>query len=124
MIFETIQEWAHCREAMLKAIARCEGTHTEDDVLAMILQGRLKLLREGTSGVLVEVVEYPRLKALHCFLVAGNMDEVLRIEEGLPKLARSLGCSRITACGRHGWSRVLPNHGWETVTTFMQKEVS
>lgn len=124
MIFEIVQEWGHCREAMLKAIERCDGTHTEDDVLAMLLQGRLKLLREGRSGVVVEVVEYPRLKALHCFLGAGNMDEILRIEERLPALARSLGCSRVTLCGRHGWAKVLPNRGWEAVTTFMQKEVS
>ncbi len=124
MIFEIIEEWSHCREAMLKAIERCEGTHTEDDVLAMLLQGRLKLLREGNSGVVVEIVAYPQLKALNCFLVAGNMNEVLRIEERLPALARSLGCSRLTACGRHGWSKVLPNHGWEAVTTYMQKEVS
>lgn len=124
MIFDTVQEWAHCREAMLKAIARCDGTHTEDDVLTMLLQGRLKLLREGSSGVVVEVVAYPQLKALHCFLVAGNMDEVLTIEKQLPDLAKSLGCSRITACGRHGWARVLPDHGWQAVTTFMQKDLS
>ncbi len=123
MIFETVQEWAHCREAMLKAIERCEGTHTEDDVLEAILRGNMRLIREGTSGVVIEIHTYPRMKALHCFLVAGNMDEVLRIEERLPALARSLGCSRITACGRHGWAKVLPNHGWETVTTFMQKDV-
>ena len=123
MIYETVQEWSHCREAMLKAIERCEGTHTEDDVLQMILTGAAKLIREGTSGVVVEVHTYPRLKALHCFLVAGNMDEVLRIEERLPALARSLGCSRITACGRHGWARVLPEHGWKAVTTYMQKDV-
>lgn len=123
MIFETVREWMHCREAMLEAIARCEGTHTEDDVLTMLIQGRLRLLREGSSGVVVEVVVYPQLKALNCFLVAGNMSEVLRIEETLPELARSLGCQRITACGRHGWAKVLPKYGWEAVTTYMQKDV-
>jgi hypothetical protein len=90
----------------------------------MLLHGKLKLIREGSSGVVVEVVIYPQLRALNCFLVAGNMDEVLKIEKQLPALARSLGCSRLTACGRSGWTKVLPDHGWESVTTYMQKDVS
>lgn len=124
MIFETVQEWAHCREAMLEAIARCEGTHTEDDVLAMLLHGKLKLLRENNSGIVLEVIEYPRVKVLHCFLAAGDLKDVLKLEERLPEIAKSLGCSRITLCGRHGWRRILPDRGWKDATTIiMQKEV-
>ena len=73
MIFETVQEWAKCREGMLAALTRCEGTHTEDDVIEMLLKGHLRLLTEGRSGVVVEVLAYPRQKHLNCFLVGGNL---------------------------------------------------
>jgi hypothetical protein len=123
MIFETVQEWAHCREAMLAALARCEGTHTEDDILEMLIKGQLRLLTEGGSGVVVEELVYPRQKHLNCFLVGGNLEEVLEIEKRLPVIAAHYGCSKIVCSGRHGWSKVLPNHGWKVVTTYMQKEV-
>lgn len=130
MIFDTVQEWAHCREAMLKAIERCDGTHDEDDVLRQILTGQLKLWREGSSAVLTEFQSYPKFRALHCFLVGGTLAEVLKIEERLVPFAILNGCIRpdgmpaITACGRSGWARVLKDRGWREVTTFIQKDVS
>lgn len=123
MIFEIVQEWAKCRPAMLEAIAQCDGTHTEDDVLEALLLGKMRLLTLGSSGVVLEIHPYPRLKALHAFLVGGVMEEVLELEKQLPAIAKEFGCKWLTCSGRHGWSRVLNKHGWETVTTFMKKDV-
>ena len=50
MIFETVQEWSQCREALLPAIDMTGGTHTEDDVLGAIITGSMKLWRKGRSS--------------------------------------------------------------------------
>lgn len=123
MIVDLMQEWIACRDGMLAAIERTNGTHTEDDVLCMLIQGKLKLIREGSSGVVVEVLATPGMKILHVFLAGGEMAEVLKIEATLPTLARELGCKRMTLVGRHGWERALADKGWSDSTIYLQRDV-
>lgn len=123
MIYETVQEWAQCREALLAAIETCGGTHTEDDVLRMILTGQLTLFRENASGLVAEIQVYPRMKVAHAFLVGGRLTDIAALEQKLIEFGHKNGCSRMTCSGRHGWGKVLPGYGWESVTTFLQKDI-
>jgi len=106
MIYETMEEWRQCRDAMLPAIAMTNGTHTEDDVLALILSGRMKLWRSGTSGIVTEFIEFPRLKALNYFLCGGKLDELLPLKPALDKYSIQNGCTKQMALfARKGWER-------------------
>lgn len=123
MILEIVQDWLCCRDGLLRAIERTNGTHTEDDVLFMLFQGKLRLLRHGESGLVVEIMESPRMKILHVFLAGGKMDEILEMEKKLPALAKSLGCVRVTLAGRCGWERALKEHGWGEKIIYLQKDL-
>ena len=108
MIFETVQEWAHCREDMLKAIERTDGTHTEDDVLEGIITGKFQFWREGNSAAITEFVQFPRMKTLNIFLGGGRLEDIPPIKEKIYKFAVANGCARITALfAREGWERIL-----------------
>lgn len=98
MIYETVKEWELCREAMLPAIAETKGTHTEDDVIADILRGKLTLWREGASGLITEYTQFPQMKVLNAFLAGGDLlRELLPLQERIQRHAAANGCKRMTA---------------------------
>lgn len=108
MIWETIQEYAKCRDALLPAIEMTNGTHNEDDIIAGILTGQFKLFVNGSSGVVTDIVVFPRLKALNIFLIGGKLDEVMPLRSQLEKYREAQGCKRITGLAvRKGWERFL-----------------
>lgn len=130
MIYETVKEWEACREAMLKAIEETHGTHTEDDVLAQIITGKLKLWRNGKSGVVTEVLEYPRMKVLNAFLTGGDLiREILPLRSELEAYGRAQGCKRATWLATPGDNNEDRSAGWTRATgaevcgTFMSKEL-
>ena len=108
MIYELFEEWAQCRESLLKACNLTHGTHTEDDIIYGLLNGQFKLFRHRSSGVVTEFTQFPTLKALNVFLAGGSVDDLVPIREMVYKHALVNGCSRITAVfARKGWERLL-----------------
>lgn len=108
MIWELMEEWGQCREAMLPAIAMTDGTHTEDDVLAELLSGRMRLWRNGSSACITEFIQYPRLKTINVFLAGGNLQEIAPLQAEIENFGRKNGCQRACLLAvREGWTRVL-----------------
>lgn len=100
------------------ALAYAEGTHTFDDVVHMVLAGRLHWIPLPDSFMIMEIVTYPRQKHLHGFLAGGKLEEITACQDQLVELARSLGCCAITLSGRRGWVKALKPLGWtESHTT-------
>lgn len=124
---ELVEKWEPHRSAMLKAIDATHGTHTEDDVLAMILAGQLKLTTSEKSAIVTEVCKYPRLSALNAFLCAGKLSDILDHEPTLIALAKEHGCSRVTFGGLPKWEAAMcqkPNGpGWEVGGVFLYKDI-
>jgi hypothetical protein len=131
MLFERIQEiaekWAPHRDGMLKAIEATHGTHTEDDVLAMILAGSLRLTVSEKSAIVTEVCTYPRMKALNAFLCSGKLADIIAHEPTLIALAKEHGCTRVTFGGIPKWEAAMcqkPNGpGWEVGGVFLYKDI-
>lgn len=126
MIFETVKDWEICRDAMLPAIAETKGTHTEDDVLASIMAGKLKLWRRGSSGLITELVGFPQMKTLNAFLTGGDLlHDLLPLQEQVQFYAAANGCKRMTALvtkGENGWKRALGD-GTQFGGTFVYKDL-
>lgn len=105
MIWETVEEWRHCRHGLLAAIATTGGTHTEDDILAAIMTGKMKLWRRESSGLVTEFVQFPQMKTLNIFLAGGKLKELEPLAAEIEKHAIQSGCRRITALHAHaGWA--------------------
>lgn len=108
MIFEIVQEWAKCRDALLPAIAMTDGTHTEDDVITALITGQMKLWRNGSSACVTEFCQYPRMKVINVFIAGGDLKEIAPLQEQIENYGRKNGCQRASLLAvREGWTRVL-----------------
>lgn len=102
-----------------KALRYSHGTHTFDDVVLMVLHGRLLFIPLENSFLILEVMEYPQIKTLHVFLAGGNLREILDTQDMLFDIARQNGCTALSMTGRQGWKKPLGTLGWrETSRTF------
>lgn len=113
--------WGKCRQYLLPAIEYTHGTHNEDDIIIMVLAGKLKLWEGARSAMLTEFCQFPRMKTLNVFIGGGDLEELQEMEKQLVPFARENGCARITGCGRLGWTKSLP--GYEKGGFFMHKDI-
>ncbi len=108
MIREIYLEWEQCREALLPTIEMLKGTHNEDDIIAGLFTSQFKLFRAGSSGVVVDITVFPRMKCLNIFLIGGTLEEIMPLRAELEKYREAQGCKRITGLAvRKGWERFL-----------------
>jgi hypothetical protein len=119
---ETLTKWELHREKLIEAIEYTNGTHKEDDVLVAILSGALTLWADENGAVVTEIMNYPQIKVLNMFIVAGNLGLLESMEPRLIEYAKQNGCKRITGGGRKGWTRSLP--GYSEAGYFMYKDLT
>lgn len=106
------------RPELEAAMAHNGGTHTFDDLTAMVLQGRLRMWTTENSIALTEIIEYPRQKHYHVFAAGGDLGEIVATIPQVEQAARDAGCCKLTISGRRGWVRPLTSEGWvEQFTT-------
>lgn len=99
------------------------GTHTLTDVLDQIEAGEAQLWRDGDSAIVTEIVIYPRKKVLHFWLVAGELETVIRLSRLAMEWGKGEGCESATGTGRRGWVRALAKEGWTLTHTLISKEL-
>ncbi|MBY0512046.1 MAG: hypothetical protein K2P94_18060 [Rhodospirillaceae bacterium] len=122
MIFEIAREWALCRAALLPAIEMTGGTHTEDDVLAALIAGRMRLWRKDTSGLVTEFCQFPRMKVINVFLAGGRLEDILPLQAEIENYGRKQGCQRATMlAARDGWLRTIG--GGQKAGIYMTKDL-
>lgn len=123
MIWETVQRWAACRDALLPAIAMMDGTHNENDILSALLAGRMLLWVQGDSGLVTEIVEFPRVRCLNVVLGGGNLKDLMDMSILVTRYARRAGCARVTVlAARPGWERLFASEAKRS-GTFLWKEL-
>lgn len=106
-------EWLRCSQWIEAALEYCHGTHSIEDIKAGIALGHFMLWPGNKSAAITEVHEYPRARFFHIFLAGGDLDELRSMVPMWQAFAQSIGCSRVTLCGRRGWERALREQGWE-----------
>lgn len=115
-----LEERKHLIEAALK---HARGTHTYDDIVAMVLTDRLRWWCLPNSFMVTEVCEFPQTKLLHVFLGGGDLTEIIDMHPTMIAHAKEMGCSRITMSGRIGWKPVLMKHGWGKPSLGIELEI-
>lgn len=122
MIWEVVQEWAKCREALLPAIEMTGGTHTEDDVLTALIQGRMLLWRNGKSALVTEFSQFPRMKVINVFLAGGELEDIMPLQKDIENFGRKNGCQKATMlAARDGWLRTI--EGGTKAGIYMTKDL-
>mgnify|MGYP000017541682 FL=1 len=111
------------RELLESALIHGGGTHTYEDVLDAIILGDMIFWPAEKSCMVTEIVQYPRLRALHVFLAAGDLDEIKDMESSLISFAKSIKCSTLSMSGRKGWERALKSIGYKVAHTTLVKQI-
>lgn len=111
------------RELLESALERSGGTHTYEDVLDAIILGDMFFWPAQKSCMVTEIVQYPRLRALHVFLAAGDLNEIRGMESSLISFAKSIKCSALSMSGRKGWTKALKEMDWNEAHTTLVKQI-
>lgn len=116
-----MSELERCRKWIEDALEYGGGTHTYEDVVEMIIQGRMQLWPAENSCIVTEITVYPRKKVLHVFLGGGELNEILGMHESVVQWAKDHGCSSLTMTGRKGWVKALQHDGWKSQLVLLEK---
>lgn len=119
-----LSEWERCKPWIAAALKYAGGTHTLSDLELGIEIGRFHLIPLNHSAMIVEIIEYPRVRALHIFLAGGVLEELKAfVDTRLQDIARDNRCQRITIAGRKGFSRALRDIGFKEKWTVLSRSV-
>ena len=105
------------------ALKRGGDTHTLQDVLRGLTDGKYQLFENDDGVCVTEVMEAPNGRYLHCWIVAGRLPGVMQLQGVVERHARAQSCKFMSTTGRHGWKSVLPQYGWKPVMTVFTKEL-
>jgi hypothetical protein len=119
----TVSELQRLRHVIDRALPYTHRTHELNDLVLMILQGRVRLWTTEGSFCIVEKVVYPRQVNYHVFLAGGDLDELRGLHEEIIVAAKADGASAVTLTGRRGWVKALAAWGWEEVYATMRLEL-
>jgi hypothetical protein len=101
------------RARLAKALDYGGGTHTVDDVIAMVKAGAAQFWEHGDGAIVTEIIRFPRLKSVNFWLISGSKDDCLALEPSIIDWAIEQNCTTATATGRRGWGRVAGPLGWK-----------
>jgi hypothetical protein len=102
------------RSQIEAALVFAGGTHTFEDVCALVASNKLQFWPGEQSAVVTEILQYPQLQALNFFLAGGNLTEIEAMTPIILQWGKAQGCTLATFTGRRGWSRTfLTRTGWK-----------
>ena len=111
-----VNELDRCKPWLEAALEYGGGTHTFDDIVKGVQEGRMQLWPAPRGCIVTEIVVYPRVKAINIFLAGGELDQILDMDEDVKAWARDQGCTQAHMSGRLGWKKPLAPLGWEIAT--------
>jgi hypothetical protein len=119
-----IADLLHFQLDIQAALSYAHDSHTFDDIVDMVLTGRLHFYKASEEAfIIMEVQRYPQHNVYHCFLAGGDLEDILETHPVLELNAKKLDCIYTSVAGRRGWERVLKKRGWEYGLTIMYREV-
>ena len=111
------------RKLLDSALEFAGGTHLFEDIVESVADGRMHFWPAERSCVVTEVVCYPRVRAIHIFLAAGDLAQIKDMDETFQQFGRALGAKFIALSGRKGWTKVLDDVGYKQSHVSMYKEI-
>jgi hypothetical protein len=111
-IAATMDRLLFWRDKIEAAIGHADcATHSFDDVVGMVVEGKLIPLFFEECFALALVHQFPQAKHYHIFACGGKLQAIIDNTETFKDDAKRRGCDRITISGRKGWIRALKQIG-------------
>jgi len=106
------------------SLAQCGNTHTVADVHDLVRQQKARFWTNGDGCIVTEINRYPQLSAVHYWLIFGELQACLALEDTINAYALEERCSIATANGRPGWLRAAAPTGWKLHGYSFYKELT
>ena len=109
------KDWAKAEPYISDALRSLKEGYEPQDVLAMLIDGKVDLIVGERSAAVVERVVTPRMKSLHIWLAGGDLREMQESEPHFSEELRENGFSRISIVGRTGWKKALSGYSQNAI---------
>lgn len=106
-----------------RALHLAGDTHTWADVCDGLSKGAFQIFWSGDGCAITEIVQFPKKRTLHCWIVAGQMPGVMELQEKVIAHAKANECHLMTTYARKGWRKILPTYGWKEDAVILTHEV-
>lgn len=106
-----------------KALRRAGGTHEWPDMQELLIRGDAQIFDNEHGCWVTEVRAFPRKRLLNVWVVAGELPDVMDIQEQVERYGLSQSCERMYATIRPGWKDIYPKHGWKKDALVISKEL-
>ena len=121
---EWVVEFKRCRPWLEAALEYADGTFNIIDVADGIAMGNMHIWPTEDAVAVTQIVNYPRKKVIHAFLVGGKLEGIMKLEKTVVRWAKSQKCHSLTLTGRSGWSKsLLTEIGYKSTSISMSKEI-
>ena len=121
--------WDEAAPLIDKALAYTSGRFELEDIEVALAEGRMSLVvtfdgGEMIGAMTVEIVDYPRLRALRVIHVGGERypEWMMAAKSVLDDGARRVGATRLEMEGRPGWERIFKGLGTK-IAVVIEREV-
>ncbi|REJ67655.1 MAG: hypothetical protein DWQ28_06665 [Proteobacteria bacterium] len=111
----SVDQWARCSKYIEDALQYAGGTHTIQDVMVAVSEGKAQFFPLDKSAIVTEIVDYPQKSVCRIWLAGGDLDELKDAEVAIAVWAKTHGCDGMEIIGRRGWSRTLSNYRQNSV---------
>lgn len=106
------------RDKLLKGMSYEPGGATLAQVADAVEKGDAQLWTHRDGLVITQIKVFGEGRALNYWLAAGDMADVLALTYTIEQWARDeMGCTTAFMTGRRGWTRILPEYGWDVQPT-------
>jgi hypothetical protein len=134
-IYVPIEKFIELAPLLLPLIERAmeysQGEYSLDDVIDGVLDKKMQLwgVVDGEAGIvgaaITRVIQAPGLTTLQIMYVGGtDMREWgPSFDATLNDFGKTQGCTRLQACGRHGWAKALKPQGYSQDYVVMGKAI-
>lgn len=88
------------------------GTHSLEDIKALIEDGMLQSFVEKETWVVTSVVNFPQTMVLDIFFVVGRQEDFEPLQKQIEKFAREIGATFMRVYARPGFEYLINRRGW------------
>ena len=105
------------------ALSYGSNSHTFDNIVSLVLLGRVQFIPLEKSFLITEVHTMPNYKTYHVFLAGGDLEELMAYQPQLEANAAKANCKYLSLTGRRGWEKPLKTQGWSLKYVTLYKEI-
>lgn len=120
----TVDNTALMFSRMGRALREGGNTHTLQDILHEISEGKKQSFAYGSTWAITQVLDFPRKRVLELFMVVGIGCELAILEEQIVEYGKKIGADFIRTQARRGWKNKAKEMGWKHTHNIFIKELT